>query len=1400
MNLQDDEDEPQNNNLAEDDNAQVEDVDDTGGGGEDPLLLAIDDLEGRVVSALDEVKHHPGIHDASSGTSTIHEEMAQLLHPVLEVAAHTGPSVARTYFRGSTAEGLDDAVEDVYERLVSDLVLPVLLEIAQSDPIAAKRGAALEFFRSFWKEAQKAGSWLDATALPSSGAAGPYGSGGSSSSSSHHQTQGPPLSRPTQNRRREKRLLREGEILRYWLQAAIACLTPGVLTALPADDATASRAVLAASTSLRPSLKHIVQRIKAADDRGANRLYAPVMKLIEYVLQKLLLSAVDALSPDNLMAACIKFVEIVVLCCSRKPQDPTIRRRGASTTPEDFSLEDLPEGHPVITRESLESIADYSFTVLRGFTLLGGQVKIDANVLSGMMMSGGSPSEQVVNILRPAALAYLELESNFPALFRNDANKVDPDSTNVEETANVNLDINLDRATLEYDFKLGYKPYSVAMNALSALATHRPSFFHEASICLSRRAVHPTNPEEGSTLLSSTAIKAINLQLKSSCLTLLRNALSVSTNSFAVLQKALQSFDMQAQAEKALSMAKQAHSLKTAGRAARNRATIYYEWEITTPAADGSDQRLTKRQRETDDALAKMRAAKAARGLGHGIQLPTSMTDAVDLILANLEHLPSKRPPVGSATSRKVPVTLEMVIDAIMTNGASLSQEEGRWYERDGGSAWDIDMDSENKFRPSANLLGVMELIKKDDPGDPEEVQRTRKLFLEQSSNAAADAFGRILTNAAHSRSTSLSAFGRSVAARLAFTLRGVAPLSHQASAIAFAKASISKVVQDADRQRKLEEFVDSYSLSAIGLVLDSTLPIPDHSTHSDGDHSIAIKFLTEALLQQEAGPEDHFFRGLYDHALEVHVASSVNASHVANDKPNDLVKKKIASQTAAALQRDIAKLPRLTQHSILQLASFCDIEGITKKATEANKKSSQQSVAEAAAIHAAKSAAEKRAIAALVILRDIAFNRDVEGSRNAAVEAAVGLAAGRFPSTPAIQDKALKLVMNVLFSRNETLAKAVIEAATFELELAAEDAANNYDEIEKANAEAENDILKKNPSSSWSSDVEKQVMDRMRKPAILFMALCVRRTDIISVLFNICSREKADVLSKTVRSNMSKLTRATATKHGSASIAFDVASMTGNKEIPLLLSFLENLATTPDQDLIGACFKIQDSKTGADGIKDPRYIVPVVAVMKRHDLIQLLSDFVMAEDKIFLAALVRMGARVARHALLFRDEPDSASPSLQGMTLCEQLVYLHKLDFNKANIPQKRYLSAIKLCLEDIETYNDRVVMSALDQISGLFLTGSEKLPLAFMRTCILVCTKHESLHTWISQVLLPRLIEGRIYDDARQWEGWMRCAHMLEESADSGVKVHEAIARLPREQLMQYQSKWMAKSSARG
>lgn len=1379
----DDDPPPTTEDMSDDDNAAPDLPSEPEGDKEDPLTLALEDLMGRVVAAIDQVKRHSGTR--SPGLKmTVHEELATLLRPVVEVAAHTGPSIARTYYSslGGPGEGVEASCEDVYERVVSDLVLPFMLEFAQSDTIPAKRAASLEFFHIFWGECQKAGSWLDTTSTGPN--MGPYGSGGGG----HASSSDTPALRLLQKRRAVKRMAREGEILRYWVQASIYCTLPGVFTSNVSEDAVASRGVIAASASLRPSLRHIARRVDDADDRGAAKLYGPVMKMVEGVLKKLFVNAGD--SGDGLRSACIKFLEIVAVSCSSKEEQNDGRRRKGMNS-KDFSIEDLPEGHPVITREALEAIAEYAFTTLRGLVAMGGQVKIDDNLLSDVLQGGddGLPSSAVVNVLKPAALAYLALESSI---------QVDDDQ----------LELNINRAEIDFEFTLTQKPYSLTINAVSMLAVNRPVFFKEAATCLARRAADP--PVESAAFTRAAAL-SIASHLRASCLTLLRNALSVTTNGSEILHKALSKYDMTMQADKALAMAEQTAALKTAGRAARNRAAMFYEWDAS------EDKRVSKRSRETDDALAKMRAAKAARGLGHGIQLPSSMVDGVELILANLLHLPSTRP-AGASKSRKRPITFDFVVDAVMTNGISLAEDEGRWYERDGGNCWHMDTDNEPYFKLDDKTLLAAESehdVAKSDSLDKKAAEDLPKIFQSQCRTAASQALSRILQTTAGSRDDGMLDFGFKVAAKLAWTLQNIKPSPDLAQAQEFASESVHRVVskiQDNSSSHvlgvaksDLQNFVDEYPLVSACLVSDLT-PRAGTVNHAGARPStvvnpsltLANSLLSEAYMESCDATKDGTSLS-YDNAFNLFAAAVVHSSGQAIEKPNDVEKKRVTTLGTSSLTQQLGILPYVAPSTLRFVCGLCDIEDITKKASDAARKSSSQTIAASAAINAAKMAAEKRATAALVSLRDVAFQRSNPETRRAAIFCAVSIAAGHIPASASVEDKALKLVMNVFFPKSEGHSAMVVEAATSALEQAAQFAIDSFDKIEAANK-----VVAKSPGAGdhghASSDEEKSATDKVRKPALLFMALCVRRPEMMKQLMEQSCRKKADVLSKAVRENMPKLARALATKHGAAAIALQVADMVGLDEVPMLLAFLDNLAPTgernlPSEELIDACRKIQKSKLTADGKEDPRFLIPVVTGMKRADLVEALPSFVMAENNIFMASLVHMGSRLGRHALIFRDEPDPENPMLTGLTLCESFVFLHKMDFAALDIPQKRYLEAVRLCLEDDAVFTDAIVREALDYISGTFLAEDDgTLPLAYMRTIILSTTKHESLQNWMCHVLLPRLVDGRIYELPRQWVGWMRCVSMMEKAGVDGVQ--EVIRKLPPEHMEVYRSKYPAKT----
>ena len=219
-----------------------------------------------------------------------------------------------------------------------------MLETCQSDPIPAKRAAALQLFHNLYKECKMSGSYLDATSTGLT--AGPYGEGQKGGSAANAQI--PPQMRPLINRRKQRTSVRRAELLRYWVEASAHCTSPGNFTDVRSDGAVASRAILSASAALRPSLKHMADRISSADDAGATRLYKPLARMIAGVLRRLFVqgeskgmdgdddgSGRPSPEVDALRSASVKFLEIVVACFSTRAQpggaSAAGRKRGAGT-------------------------------------------------------------------------------------------------------------------------------------------------------------------------------------------------------------------------------------------------------------------------------------------------------------------------------------------------------------------------------------------------------------------------------------------------------------------------------------------------------------------------------------------------------------------------------------------------------------------------------------------------------------------------------------------------------------------------------------------------------------------------------------------------------------------------------------------------------------------------------------------------------------------------------------------------------------------------------------------------------------------------------------------------------------------------------------------------------------
>ncbi len=628
-------------------------------------------------------------------------------------------------------------------------------------------------------------------------------------------------------------------------------------------------------------------------------------------------------------------------------------------------------------------------------------------VFTSLVSGSGSPPAQIVAILRPAALSYLEIESTNTTNTNTQKGK---DSADDHDNDDDDPFFTIDRSNIETDFDLSQKSYALTINAVSMLATNRRTFFKDSAICLARRALDPpTYSDSDNTTSTSTLTKAgimtVQSHLKASCLTLLRNSLSVTTGAATYLHRALSSeiCKMAIQANKAMAMAKQADHLKNAKRKEKNRAALFYEWDQSRGEGDANnsqevdiaDESSRKRKAAGYDALEKLRMAKLARGLGNGIQLPTSMSDACDLIMANLSNLPSSRAVVSAKDrdsknnkknqnqnqqsneleqqkKRKRKMNLDFFVDAIMSNGASLVTDESRWYQRDGGDAWMIEIaalvsddEAEPEPKPERNSKEGKTGGKKYKKNEPSPVTFTldtstldaasaetktdeSKRYTDQCQTAAADAFGRILSRTKAARDKSVIDFGNKLAARLAWSLKDVKPPRE------LKNLSSSSILEGEAESEKKNSFRKDFPLVSSCLMFDLETPNNNSSstsTEKDTSQSLSNRVLNEAYINDVCQESDGG-GSQYENALEYYISNILQCCKKADDKPNDNTRKKIASTAASALPQQLAILPSLPSHALQLTSALCDIDAVTKKAIEASRKSSNQNLAASASAH----------------------------------------------------------------------------------------------------------------------------------------------------------------------------------------------------------------------------------------------------------------------------------------------------------------------------------------------------------------------------------------------------------------------------------------------------------------
>ena len=358
-----------------------------------------------------------------------------------------------------------------------------------------------------------------------------------------------------------------------------------------------------------------------------------------------------------------------------------------------------------------------------------------------------------------------------------------------------------------------------------------------------------------------------------------------------------------------------------------------------------------------------------------------------------------------------------------------------------------------------------------------------------------------------------------------------------------------------------------------------------------------------------------------------------------------------------------------------------------------------------------------------VAFLRDmIIMSSDKEGEEEALEWATLGLNTLRdlVFERPSLRRACLTLSLSCAMHKNQGLRAKAIKLV-----------ANTLYPVAYLQGDIEKFALQALRQLTTAGDVSSGEVSRHME---LFFALCTKKHDLLHELLSMfvrASTVQKQVMNQNVTS-LAKLIPPT-----SPSVIVVVESPPRGSEI-LLLLMLHSMAE--EQALPKQLVKAVQALYRKNG--DARFLVPIFADMPKADAVAILPKFVELPETARKTALVNA----------FSKNPEGRSPG--ALSASELFVRLHLIDEAKHGIALKKLIDCTSLCFQMKEIFTPKVLSMAIQQ-----LVQYTPLPKLFMRTVIQTSRVAPQLKGFIVN-LLARLVAKKIWEDVRQWQGFLMCA----------------------------------------
>ncbi|KAL6040989.1 Symplekin [Balamuthia mandrillaris] len=287
--------------------------------------------------------------------------------------------------------------------------------------------------------------------------------------------------------------------------------------------------------------------------------------------------------------------------------------------------------------------------------------------------------------------------------------------------------------------------------------------------------------------------------------------------------------------------------------------------------------------------------------------------------------------------------------------------------------------------------------------------------------------------------------------------------------------------------------------------------------------------------------------------------------------------------------------------------------------------------------------------------------------------------------------------------------------------------------------------------SSSASDGPHVRAMEELiQRHLLLYFALCSKKHELLHTLVGMYCKTRHIQVKKVIHRHAKDLIPSIGMQ---SPALLQLITTFGAGAETFILQILHILTETapPTPQLVDGVKTLYQTR-----VPDARFLIPVLSGLTKDEIVDLLPNFIALPPTILKNVIHR----------LLHNRPTNITPEellvalhcLRNTTPASSLSAPTTPQQPPKKVPLRSVVEAIGYCLEQQTVYSQSIMAIVLQQLVDVIPT-----PPMFMRTVMQTLRRFPKLMGFIMGILL-RLTSKQIWNDARLWQGFIKCCQMTQ------------------------------------